>query len=80
MPEFAICFGSDNAYRTYRKADSFTQGYIEALFFTNASDQDDECHPSAKQTGGRFTEIAPPYWHRSRPFRGLVRRFGVVTC
>lgn len=34
MPEFILDHGSPEASRTFRALDSFTQGYIEAAFFT----------------------------------------------
>lgn len=35
MPEFILDHGSPEAARAYRALDSFTQGYIEAMFFTD---------------------------------------------
>lgn len=37
MPEFVLDYGSPEGARNFRKLDSFTQGYVEAMFFT-------ECH------------------------------------
>lgn len=42
MPEFQLDFGGRAAYEAYEKLDAFTQGYIEALFFTNTGSADDE--------------------------------------
>lgn len=41
MPEFILDLGSPESAAQYRQLDSFTQGYIEAMFFTDASDPDD---------------------------------------
>src|SRR6266702_4385630 len=41
MPEFILDYGSTEAARAYNALDEFTQGYIEAMFFTDASDPDD---------------------------------------
>lgn len=35
MPEFQLDHGSPEAARQFKALDSFTQGYIEAMFFTN---------------------------------------------
>lgn len=41
MPEFILDHGSPEGARTFHTLDAFTQGYVEALFFTDASDPDD---------------------------------------
>ena len=41
MPEFILDLGAPEAARAYAALDEFTQGYIEAMFFTDASDPDD---------------------------------------
>lgn len=41
MPKFYIDHGTEAAARFYASLDGFTRGYIEALFFTDASDPDD---------------------------------------
>jgi hypothetical protein len=41
MPEFILDHGTRDAAITFAKLPSFQQGYIEAMFFTNASDPDD---------------------------------------
>jgi hypothetical protein len=52
MPEFILDHGSPDGARAYRALDSFTQGYVQAMFFTDCEhgtvhgiDQDDtrEC-------------------------------------
>ena len=35
MPEFHIALGDSDAAKAFRELDSFTQGYIEAAFFTS---------------------------------------------
>ena len=54
MPEFHLDHGTPEAARTFASLDSFTQGYIEAMFFTNASDPDD-----GDLDGATFAELAP---------------------
>jgi len=41
MPEFILDHGTHDAGLRFKALDGFTQGYIEALFFTDASDPDD---------------------------------------
>lgn len=41
MPEFTLDRGSPDAARQFQALDSFTQGYVEAMFFTSASSPDD---------------------------------------
>lgn len=41
MPEFILEHGSCEATKSFRELDSFTQGYIEAMFFTNTGSGDD---------------------------------------
>lgn len=41
MPEFILDHGSAQGARTFAGLDAFTQGYVEAMFFTDASDADD---------------------------------------
>lgn len=47
MPEFILELGTPQGARTFAGLDAFTRGYIEALFFTNASDPDDGLLSSA---------------------------------
>lgn len=56
MPEFILDHGSPDATRTFRALDSFTQGYIEAAFFTNTGDADDAENGLENAT---FAELAP---------------------
>lgn len=41
MPEFQLNLGTPDAADRFHKLDQFTQAYIEAMFFTDASDPDD---------------------------------------
>jgi hypothetical protein len=41
MPAFILDKGDADSAREFNQLDSFTQGYIEAMFFTDASDPDD---------------------------------------
>ena len=41
MPEFILDMGSSDAAREFASLDEFTQGYVEALFFTNTGTPDD---------------------------------------
>lgn len=41
MPEFILDHGTPEAARQFDQLDEFTQGYIEALFFTNTGTGDD---------------------------------------
>ncbi len=43
MPEFMLDHGSIEASRQFRKLDMFTQSYIEAIFWTDASPDNDDC-------------------------------------
>ncbi len=55
MPQFHLDYGSPEGAREFAKLDSFTQGYIEAMFFfTDASDPDDGDLQDAT-----FAELAP---------------------
>lgn len=54
MPEFILDHGSPEAARKFNELDAFTQGYIEAMFFTDASDPDD-----GDLANATFAELAP---------------------
>lgn len=41
MPEFILDHGTREAGKRFQALDSFTQGYIQAMFFTNTGDPDD---------------------------------------
>lgn len=42
MPEFIMPFGDVESVRTFNSLDAFTQGYVEAMFFTDTGTGDDE--------------------------------------
>ena len=42
MPEFIMPLGHEVAERQFTELDAFTRGYIEAMFFTNTGNGDDE--------------------------------------
>jgi hypothetical protein len=42
MPEFVLDRGSPEAAREFKALDAFTQGYIEAMFFTSTGTGDDD--------------------------------------
>ncbi len=46
MPEFVLDHGSPESARVFRALDSFTQGYIEAMFFT---DEEQLCEESGRE-------------------------------
>lgn len=54
MPEFILDHGSPEAARSFKELDAFTQGYVEAIFFTDASDPDD-----GDLAAATFAEMAP---------------------
>ena len=54
MPEFILDHGSPDGEARFDKLDAFTQGYVEAMFFTNASDPDD-----GDLANATFAELAP---------------------
>jgi hypothetical protein len=56
MPEFILDHGSPEGVREFNKLDAFTQGYIEAMFFTNTGTADDEDEGLHNAT---FAELAP---------------------
>lgn len=54
MPQFILDIG--NAYRSWESLDAFTQGYIEAMFFTDTGTGDDE--EGGLETAS-FDELSP---------------------
>lgn len=54
MPEFALELGDMDARRIFHNLDSFTQGYVTAMFFTSTGTGDDEDLEEAA-----FAELAP---------------------
>lgn len=55
MPEFHLDHGTPEGAKAFAALDSFTQGYIEAMFFTDASSADD----GDDLDGATFAELAP---------------------
>lgn len=59
MPEFMLDYGSPQAEQEFRDLDSFTQGFIEALFFT-APDYSPEGDGTGENLSeAKFEELAP---------------------
>lgn len=54
MPEFILDHGSPEDAKTFASLDDFTQGYVEAAFFTETGTGDDEDLEHAS-----FAELAP---------------------
>lgn len=54
MPEFILDHGSPDGAKQYKSLDYFTQGYVEAMFFTNTGTGDDEDLEHAT-----FADLAP---------------------
>ena len=64
MPEFILDYGSREAARAFKTLDSFTQGYVEAMFFTECepgtdSDSWDHERHSSLPGDATFAELAP---------------------
>ena len=53
MPEFVLDMGTSEAARDFNKLDSFTRGYIEAAFWTDAN-----ADMSEDLEGATFAELA----------------------
>lgn len=60
MPEFILDHGSPEAARSFNSLDAFTQGYIEAMFFTSEG-VDSDCEPGHENDLANITvaELAP---------------------
>ena len=60
MPEFILDHGSPEATLAYNALDAFTQGYIEAMFFTSEG-VDNDCEPGHENDLANITvaELAP---------------------
>lgn len=54
MAEFCLDYGEPAAARVFHNLDAFTQGYIQAMFFTNTGTGDDKGLEDAT-----FAELAP---------------------
>lgn len=59
MPEFILDHGSTESAAEFRKLDSFTQGYLEALFFTSTGTGDD-----GDMSNATLADLAPETWNR----------------
>lgn len=59
MPQFILDYGTPDAAVRYAKLDSFTQGYIEAMFFTSTGDPDDSERDMQHAT---LAELAEETW------------------
>lgn len=57
MPEFILDHGSAEAAKQFSELDAFTQGYIEAMFFTNTGTGDDE-----ELEHATVADLAPETW------------------
>lgn len=55
MPEFILDHGTPEAAKTFRALDSFTQGYIEAMFFT---DEEQLCEESGREMPAVAVDLA----------------------
>lgn len=56
MPEFILDHGTPEAAKRYGALDAFTQGYIEAMFFTETTDSGDEC------AGATVADLSEDAW------------------
>lgn len=56
MPEFILDHGSSEAAAKLRECDAFTQGYVEAMFFTSTGTGDDDLERAT------LAELAPRTW------------------
>lgn len=59
MSQFILDYGTPDAAVRYGKLDSFTQGYIEAMFFTSTGDSDDSERDMQHAT---LAELAEETW------------------
>ena len=57
MPEFVLDHGTREAATKFGALDSFTQGYIEAMFFTSTGHLEDEDLQEAS-----VAELSPDAW------------------
>lgn len=58
MPEFILDHGDKESAARFNALDYFTQGYIEAMFFTEASAPEDECF------GATVADLSPEAWEK----------------
>lgn len=59
MPEFILDHGNRESALAFKALDLFTQGYIEAMFFTSTGSADDEDLQDAS-----VAELAPDAWNK----------------
>lgn len=59
MPEFILPHGDGSQRDRWKQCDAFTQGYIEAAFFTETGDRDDGDLQHAT-----VADLAPETWDR----------------
>lgn len=59
MPEFVLDHGTKESASRFAALDSFTQGYIEAMFFTSTGTGDD-----GDLEGAHVGELAPETWEK----------------
>ena len=59
MPEFVLDHGSRDTANRFAQLDSFTQGYIEALFFTDTGTGDD-----GELEHATVDDLAPSAWEK----------------
>jgi len=59
MPEFVLDHGTRETAQRFAKLDEFTQGYIEALFFTDTGTGDD-----GELEHATVDDLAPSAWHK----------------
>ena len=62
MPEFIVDMGSPEGAKLYQQCDAFTQGYIEAMFFTSTGDMDDGSNGDLESA--TVAELAPETWDK----------------
>lgn len=61
MPEFVLDHGSEEAAAKLKRLDPFTQGYVEAMFFTSTGSEDDESLQHAT-----VAELSEKAWNEIR--------------
>ena len=54
MPQYHLPMGTEPAQRTFAQLDSFTRGYIEAMFWTECNEDNEELASCT------FHDLAPP--------------------
>jgi hypothetical protein len=67
MPEFILDHGSPESARQFQALDSFTQGYIEAMFFTDCEPGTVRPDPDEPPGSVRFARVWNPETDSSLP-------------